>query len=126
MKATKVLAALVFLTFFALSTLAKADSTSFVFDTPGTTPPPGTGPWGTLTLNLNPNGTIALDVATSPGFLFDLLEFNSPAGTSISGVPTGWDIGSGCLLPWCFSEAVNHNPHGTSPFLSSMGNNILD
>lgn len=115
--------ALVFLSFFALSTLAKADSASFIFDMSAPSNPAsfGPGPYGTLTLNLNPDGTIALDAEASSGYFFSLLEFDSPTGTSISNVPTGWDVGSGCLLPFgCFSDAVNLNPHSGNPFLASL------
>lgn len=122
LKRNPLAAALVLLSCFALSALAKADSASFIFDTSAPSNPAsfGPGPFGTLTLNLNPDATIALDAEASQGYFFNILEFNPPAGTSISNLPPNWSVGSGCLLPFgCFSLATEAIP-GQGLFLSSL------
>ena len=73
---------------------AQADSATVFFDTPSTFfPPPTSGPWGTLTLNLNPDGTIGGQLALPAGLLTNGMCFDVPgdvSGFTATGLPSGW------------------------------------
>lgn len=76
-------------------TTASADSVSLPFDIPATgfSVPPGSGPWGTITLTLNAGGTIDMKVQMPAGYITDFLCFDVPgsvSGFAVSGMPSDW------------------------------------
>ncbi len=89
------LVCLLSLTLFSAS--ASADSLTVAFSLPSQQyPPPGSGPWGTLNLVLNSNGTITATLNMAPGFVTNLVAFNipgfsNPSGfVTVTGLPYDW------------------------------------
>jgi len=91
-----ILTLLPILPLLTLPSVCQADSLVTTFSTPnGFVPPAGGGPWATLSLTLNADATITVDVHAAPGFELGNFLFNPPGGTgapglSVSALPTNW------------------------------------
>src|SRR6266478_3727905 len=101
------------------ASVASADSLTLNFDVPlAGFEPPGSAPWATLALNLNPGGTIDAKLVMSPGLTAQVLGFNIPgsvAGYSVAGLPSGWVTAAS-------ASAVFSAPLGTfDAFINSNG-----
>lgn len=81
----------------ALSIPAKADSITYDLNV-NNGALPGSGPWGTVGLVLNGNGTITITVTGASGFevghMFGFNVNGAFAGISVTGAPTGWSLTS--------------------------------
>jgi len=115
-----------------LSGVCQADTLVTTFNMPnGFVPPAGSGPWATMTLTLNPDASITVDVQAAPGFKLGDFLFNPPGGTgapglTVSGLPTNWfffpdgecltDYIGGSLGENCFHSNIgNQNVFNTPP-----------
>jgi hypothetical protein len=89
----------------SVAAVGQASNLTATFDMPApAAPPPGSAPWATLNLNLNPDHTISGWLSLTQGFTTSTFCFNvvgPSAGFEIAGLPAGWfgnDTGSplGC------------------------------
>lgn len=103
--------------------ICRADSLVLSFNTPNSlNPPAGSGPWATLSLMLNPNATITVDVQAAPGFMLGDFLFNPPGfhgtGLTVSTLPTNW-----FFFPdgACLTDKIGGSP-GLNCFGSDIGN----
>lgn len=90
----------IFLLVFVFACSARADSLTVAFDIApfGTVQPFGPPPWGTLSLVLNPDGTISASLTMSPGQMTNLLAFNivgGNAGITVAGLPPTYFFSTG-------------------------------
>ena len=98
--------AAVFVLILCAPLAARADSIDMTFVTPDPVyTPPGSAPWATLNLTLNPDQSITADFTMTPGFGFSssFLTFNvvgSTDGLTAKGLPDDWALtlngGGGC------------------------------
>ncbi len=101
----------------------QADVLTATFNIPNTEgPPPGSGPWATLTLTLNPDATITVDVHASPGLMLGDFLFNPPGGfgtgLTVSPLPANW-----FFFPFgeCVGDSIGGSP-GENCFNSDIAN----
>ena len=112
--------------------VCQADMLVIPFNVPnGFVPPAGSGPWATLSLTLNLDASITVDVQAAPGFKLGTFLFNPPGGVgapglTVSPLPTNWfffpdgecltDYISGSLGINCFDSMIdNQNVFMTPP-----------
>lgn len=95
-KATILTLCLSVIALFFVPGSCRADILTTTFNIPNTdSPPPGSGPWATLTLTLNADASITVDVHATPGFLLGDFLFNPPGGIgapglTVSPLPAKW------------------------------------
>ena len=111
--------------------VCQADSLVTTFNMPnGFVPPAGSGPWATLSLTLNPDASITVDVQAAPGFKLGDFLFNPPGGIgapglTVSTLPTNWfffpdgecltDYISGSLGENCFDSDIDNQDVSMTP-----------
>ncbi|MGO9260407.1 MAG: PEP-CTERM sorting domain-containing protein [Bryobacteraceae bacterium] len=116
------------LTLFFAPTRALGDSLSLDFNIPDSLfPPPGASPWATLSLNLNPDNSISVDVSVVAGLDVTDFTFNTTSSSiAISGQPTNWFLTDfptgacagnpayGCFDGWVTTELFGVTPNPVS------------
>jgi hypothetical protein len=117
------------LTLFFAPTRALGDNLNVPFNIPDSLfPPPGVSPWGTLSLHLNPDNSISVDVSIAAGLDIGEFSFNTTSSSiAISGQPTNWFLGNfpagacagnpayGCFDGWVTTyQLLGVTPHPVS------------